>query len=147
LLFYHLSYPTTLECLIEGPVCPKLNTLFVVLLLWLQTQSYWKYQRDSLLSVDGKSQQLTPEPDTTPLPDIGTLLYYACAVDPILLVASSTLATQQTKGTHQMMKDITQLLNYCATHPSAIIWYRKIGFNFASYLSENGAQLRTAGYY
>jgi hypothetical protein len=112
--------------------------------------------------VYGKQQQLTPEPDTTPLLDaadnktiqeiIGTLLYYARAVDPTLLVALSTLSTQQTKGTKQTMKDIVHLLNYCATHPSAIIRYKKSDMvlhieSDASYLSEKNARSRVAGYY
>ena len=110
----------------------------------------------------GKQQQLTPEPDTTPLLDasdnktiqeiVGTLLYYARAVDPTLLVALSTLATQQTKGTKQTMKDVTHLLNYCATHPNAIIRYKKSDMilhveSDASYLSEQNARSRVAGYY
>ena len=110
----------------------------------------------------GKQQQLTPEPDTTPLLNaadnktvqeiIGTLLYYARAVDPTLLTALSTLATQQTKGTQQTMKDIAQLLNYCATHPNAVIRYKKSDMilhveSDASYLSESKARSRVAGYY
>ena len=109
-----------------------------------------------------KQQQLTPKPNTTPLLDaannkttqeiIGTLLYYACAVNPTLLVALSTLATQQTKGTKQTMKDITHLLNYCATHPNTVIWYKQSNMIWhvesdASYLLKNNAQSRVAGYY
>ena len=74
-----------------------------------------------------------PEPDHTPALDaadrqrvqevIGVLLYYARAVDSTLLTALGTLATQQAKGTHATMMAIMQLLNYCATHPDATIWY------------------------
>ena len=113
-------------------------------------------------TIYGAKQQLTPEPDNTPLLDaagnktvqeiIGTLLYYARAVDPTLLVALSTLATQQTNGTKQTMMDITHLLNYCATHPNAIIRYKRSDMilhveSDASYLSESKARSRVAGYY
>jgi len=54
---------------------------------------------------------------------ISVLLYYARAVDPTLLVALSTLATQQAHGTQATMEALTQLLNYCATHPNAVIRY------------------------
>jgi hypothetical protein len=116
----------------------------------------------SAIPVYGVQQQLTTAPDTTPLLNaadtktiqeiIGTLLYYARAVDPTLLTALSTLATQQTKGTKQTMEDITQLLNYCATHPSAIIRYKRSDMilhveSDASYLSERNARSRVAGYY
>jgi hypothetical protein len=58
----------------------------------------------------GKQQQLIPAPDTTPVLDaadnksiqeiIGTLLYYARAVDLTLLVTLSTLAMQQSNKTN-----------------------------------------------
>jgi len=54
---------------------------------------------------------------------VGILLYYARAVDSNLLTASGTIATQQAKGTQAAMEAIMQLLNYCATHPDATIWY------------------------
>ena len=110
----------------------------------------------------GKQQQLTPAPDLSPLLDaadirktqeiIGTLLYYARAVDPTLLVALSTLASQQSKATFNTMKDIILLLNYCATHPNSIIRYKKSDMvlhleSDASYLSEKNAKSRVAGYY
>jgi hypothetical protein len=109
----------------------------------------------------GKDQQLTPKPDVTPLLDaadnkriqeiIGTLLYYARAVDPTMLTALSTLATQQPKGTKQTMMDITHLLNYCATHPNAVIRFYKSDMilhieSDALYLSERNARSRVAGY-
>ena len=110
----------------------------------------------------GKQQQLTPEPDRSPLLNaadtktvqeiVGTLLYYARAVDPTLLTALSTLSTQQAKGTKQTMLDIVQLLNYCATHPNAVIRYIKSDMilhveSDASYLCETNARSRVAGYY
>ncbi len=79
----------------------------------------------------GTKIQYCPDPDTTTLLHaanrqcvqevIGVLLYYACAVDPTMLVALSTLASQQAVGTQATLHALTQLLNYCATHPDATI--------------------------
>lgn len=107
--------------------------------------------------VYGEKVQLEKQPDTSPTVDdqkkktiqqiIGTLMFYARAVDPTLLVALSTLSTQQAKPTQQTWKDILQLLNYCATHPNAEIQYRKIdmvlkGHRDSSFMSEPQARIR-----
>jgi len=44
-------------------------------------------------------------------------------VDSTLLTALGTVAMQQAHGTIKTMEAITKLLNYCATHPNATIWY------------------------
>ena len=54
---------------------------------------------------------------------VGALLYYSRAVDPTLAVTLSTLASEQAKATATTNTKITQLLNYCATHPLAKIRY------------------------
>jgi Na+-translocating ferredoxin:NAD+ oxidoreductase RNF subunit RnfB len=54
---------------------------------------------------------------------VGTLLHYARAIDAILLVALGPLASAQAQGTEATAKAVTQLLNYCATHPDAVIRY------------------------
>jgi len=51
---------------------------------------------------------------------IGMLLYYARAMDVTMLTALVTLAMQQAKGTKATMEALTQLLNYCTTHPHAV---------------------------
>jgi hypothetical protein len=71
--------------------------------------------------VYGTNPQLTePEDDTAPLPPdgikriqqiTGTLLYYARAVDPTMLVALGTIAAQQANGTEATADAIVQLLN------------------------------------
>jgi len=81
-------------------------------------------------STYGAAIQFTPDPDHTPALNaancqcvqevIGILLYYAQAVDPTLLTAHGTLATQQAQGTQATMEALTQLLNYCTTHPNAL---------------------------
>jgi len=65
--------------------------------------------------------KLIPEPNQTPALDaancqhvqevIVVFLYDAQAVDPMLLAALGTLATQQSQGTQAMMEALTQLLN------------------------------------
>ena len=54
---------------------------------------------------------------------LGTLLYYGRAIDSTLLTAIGELATEQSSGTKTTMTKLTQLLNYCATHPDATIRY------------------------
>lgn len=83
---------------------------------------------------------------------LGTLLFYARAVDSTMLVAIGDIATQQAKGTKATMKAIIYLLNYCATHPGAIIRYHASDMclhvdSDASYLSVSKAHSRIAGFH
>eukprot|EP00957_Ditylum_brightwellii_P181700 13842090-Ditylum_brightwellii.AAC.1 len=50
---------------------------------------------------------------------VGTLLYYARAVDPTLAAVLSTIASQQAMATKQMEEVCHQWLDYVATHPNA----------------------------
>jgi len=108
----------------------------------------------------GVKTQLTAPPDTSaPLaqPEIkrlqeivGSLLYYARAVDSTMLVALGSLASAQTKGTQATAQATTQLLNYCATHPDATVRYHASDMQLhihsdASYLSEAKARSRAGG--
>ena len=83
---------------------------------------------------------------------MGTLLYYARAVDATILVALGTLAAQQAKGTEHTSRAINQLLDYCHTHPNAILRYRASDMilkihSDASYLSEPKARSRAGGHF
>jgi hypothetical protein len=40
-----------------------------------------------------------------------------------MIPAIGSIATQQAQATTATMKVITQLLNYCATHPKAVVRY------------------------
>lgn len=110
----------------------------------------------------GAKQQLTtPEDTATPLNPAqikrlqqitGTLLYYARAVDPTLLVALGTIAAQQSRGTATTNAAINQVLDYCHTHPNATIRYRASDMilkihSDASYLSEAKARSRAGGHF
>jgi hypothetical protein len=107
----------------------------------------------------GAKQQFVSH-DTTPTLDLkdkqrvqgilGTLLYYARAVDSTMLVAIGTLATQQAAPTVATLHAITHLLNYCATNPEATIRYQASDMilhveSDASYLSETKGQSCAAG--
>jgi hypothetical protein len=110
----------------------------------------------------GARQQYATFLDTSPHVDarttktiqevLGTLLYYARAIDCTMLAAIGTIATQQASATKATMRAITELLNYCLTHPNAVIQYTKSDMvlyveSDASYLSESKARSRYAGYH
>jgi hypothetical protein len=85
-----------------------------------------------------KSQQLT-----------GTLLYYARAVDPTLIMPINALASEQSKATEVTAYKVIKLLNYCNTRPETKIRYHASDMilhihSDASYLSENEAKSRAA---
>jgi hypothetical protein len=76
---------------------------------------------------------------------IGTLLYYARAVNPTLLAALSTIATRQANGTRAIANSCHHLLDYVATHPNAGLPYHACDMILAihtdaSYLSEMGGR-------
>jgi hypothetical protein len=53
----------------------------------------------------------------------GTLLYYARAVDPTLIIPINVLASEQSKATSDTANKVIKLLNYCNTHPETKIRY------------------------
>jgi hypothetical protein len=53
----------------------------------------------------------------------GTLLYYARAVDPTLIMPINVLASEQSKATAVTATKVIKLLNYCNTHPETKIRY------------------------
>jgi Reverse transcriptase (RNA-dependent DNA polymerase) len=108
-----------------------------------------------------KTQLTAPIDSTKPLDKhelkyvqevLGTLLYYARAVDCTMLPAIGTLASQQSNGTQATLQNVRQLLDYCATHPDATIPYSASDMvlnveSDASYLSERKARSRAAGFF
>ena len=69
-----------------------------------------------------------------------------------MLMALKSLAAVQTKPKIETAKQITQFLNYSATHPDAVTEYRKSGMILhiyldASYISEPEAQSRAGRYF
>jgi hypothetical protein len=53
----------------------------------------------------------------------GSVLYYARAVDPTVLMPLNDIATDQTKATEKTQAATKQLLDYLTTHPDATIRY------------------------
>jgi len=109
----------------------------------------------------GAKEQLVPETDTSPPLDdagikriqgvIGTLLYYARAVDNKLLATLSTISSQQAKATENTAKAIHQLLDYVATYPQDGITYRASSMvlaahSDASFLTEQGSRSRAGAH-
>ena len=69
-----------------------------------------------------------------------------------MLVSLGSLAAAQSKGTEATAQEFTQLLDYCTTHPDAIIHYHQsdmiISVNSdASYLSETKERSQVGGYH
>lgn len=108
--------------------------------------------KQQLTTLEDTSKPLTPEEIKRVQQVTGTLLYYARAVKATLPVALGTIAAQQAPGTATTQVAITQILDYCHTHPSATIRYRasnivlKIHSN-ASCLSKIKASSRPGGHF
>jgi hypothetical protein len=54
---------------------------------------------------------------------MGTLLYYARAVDPTLIMPINVLASEQSNATEITADKVIKLLNYCNTYPDTKIRY------------------------
>jgi hypothetical protein len=54
----------------------------------------------------------------------GTIMYYARAVNPPLIMPVNYLASEHTKATAATADKVIKLLNYCATHPEATLHYQ-----------------------
>lgn len=83
---------------------------------------------------------------------LGSLLFYARAIDSTLLVAINTIASTQAKPTIMTENAVQHLLDYCYTHPNAKLQFHATDMilklhSDASYLSEANARSRVAGYF
>jgi hypothetical protein len=107
----------------------------------------------------GAKTQYATKDETHPLPAkqcltiqkvTGSVLYYAQAVDPTVLMPLNDIATEQTKATEKTQDATNQMLDYLATHPDAAIRYHTSDMilhihSDASYLSVSNAQSRLGG--
>jgi hypothetical protein len=80
----------------------------------------------------------------------GSVLYYARAVDPTVLMPLNDIATEQTKATEKTQAAKNQMLDYLATHPDATVRYHASDMilhihSDASYLSVSNARSRLGG--
>ena len=81
----------------------------------------------------GTEAQAPLPPDSSPKLDkkgikrvqqiVGSILYYACAVDMTVLMALSSIAVEQTCATEKTMHRCTQLLDYLAGHSDAKVCF------------------------
>jgi hypothetical protein len=85
-----------------------------------------------VMPVCGAKNQYATKDETPPLTAkqrltiqkvTGSVLYYARAVDPTVLIPRNDIATEQTKATEKTQVATNQLLDYLATHPDATIRY------------------------
>lgn len=102
--------------------------------------------------LDDTSSLLDPDGIKRVQQIVGTLLYYARAVDPTMLVALNDIAAQQSSPTTNTLKALNHLLDYSSSNPNAIIQYIKSDMvlhidSDASYLSLPKAKSRAAGHF
>jgi hypothetical protein len=110
----------------------------------------------------GQDNQATDPIDTSPKLDeanknciqqiVRSFLYYACAVNPTILMALSAIASQQASPTEDTCNRVNQFLDYMATHPDAKIQYPASNMVLnvhpnASNLSAPHAGSRAGGYF
>ena len=112
-------------------------------------------------SYGAKAQSPIPSDDSKPLDKkgvlkiqkiVGSILYYARAVDNTVLIGLSSIAAEQTKATEKTHSQCLQLLNYLASNPDSKIIFHASHMimnihSDASYLSEPNARSRTCGYF
>ena len=108
-----------------------------------------------------KIQYTEPEDDTAKLDNegmkyimqvTGVFLYYARAVDGLMLPALSAIATEQASPTETTMARTKQFLDYAATHPDAVLTYRASDMvlaihSNASFLNEKRSRSRMGGHH
>jgi hypothetical protein len=104
----------------------------------------------------------TPPPNLTPKLDakgirqvqkiVGTILFYARAVNMMVLMALSSIMTEQTKAMEKTIARCTQLLDYLSGHMDTKVQFH--AFNMilnihldAPYLSEAKARSRACGHF
>jgi hypothetical protein len=131
-----------------------------------------KFQHDTLkqpqhtpsryvMPVYGAKTQYTMQDETPPLTAkkclniqkvTGYGLYYAIAVDRIVLMPLNDIATEQTKATEKTQAANNKLLDYLATHPDATIRYHASDMilhihSDESYLYVSNARSRLGGFF
>jgi len=69
------------------------------------------------------SQKLTDKEIEQVQKIVRSILYYTRTVDMIVLMALSTIASEQTKGTERTLEKVYQVLDYLVTHPNAVVQF------------------------
>ena len=104
----------------------------------------------------GTPEDMSPRLNHTKLKQtqsiVGSLLYYARAVDPSMLPALNEISINQAQPSENMWEKILTLLNYAHTHQNATIRYHTCDMclhvdSDAAYLVIPKARSRLAGHY
>jgi hypothetical protein len=108
------------------------------------------YGAKTQYATTGETPPLTAQKYLTIQKVIGSVLYYARAVDPTVLMPLNDIATEQTKATEKTQAAANQMLDYLATHPDSTIRYHASDMilnihSDASYLSVSKARSRLGG--
>ena len=114
------------------------------------------------IPVYGATVQYAKQEDTSPKLDnepkkfvqqvTGTFLYYTRSVDPTMLMALSSIASEQANPTQQTLDKTLFFLDYVASHPDTVLTYKASDMvlhvhSDASYLSEAQARSCAAAIY
>ena len=99
---------------------------------------------------DDTSQLATKDEKTFIQQVVGNFLHYGRAVDGTMLTALSAIASEQASPTATTIKKTQKFMDYAATHPDAVLTYRKSDtllavHSDASYLSKPKARSRAGG--
>ena len=83
---------------------------------------------------------------------VSSILYYARAVGMTVLMALSSIASEQTKGTELTLEKAYQVLDYLALHPDAVVRFQASDMVLnihldGSYLSEPKACSQACGHF
>ena len=79
-------------------------------------------QKIQMASID-KKNPMTKQQTTILQQVCGTFLYYARVVDCTMLHALNNLATQVKDSTQKTVEALNLFLDYCASHPEAVVIY------------------------
>jgi hypothetical protein len=101
-------------------------------------------------AVEDTSEPLSPADVTTLQEIVGSMLYYARAVDPTMLTITNTIASQMAVPTQAVKAQAVRLLQYAAAYPNNAIVYKKSKMHVilqvdASYLSRSHARSVAGG--
>ena len=83
---------------------------------------------------------------------MGAFAWYAGATDPTMAKTLSSIAGRQAQATEDLEKEVRHFMDYCATHPDAVVRFMTSEMilalhSDASYLSEPGAKSRAGGHF
>ena len=99
---------------------------------------------------DDDTAPLSAEDKTTIQEITGSVLYYARAVDPLLLTATNEVSSAQAKPTERVKEQVIRLLQFARANPNNCVVFRKSKMHFilqtdASYLSRSKARSVAGG--